>query len=223
LLRLQNAYFCCDMLIPPYYTFAMLFQIFFKVLLLLILVQRFSYAGDWKLLKDTPTLKIYNRTYQQSQFKEYKAVMTVKASLFDLLALIKNDTIAKNWISRVKEFKTLQIVSTHEWYTYAEMSLPFPFQNRDLVSHNTVTQTENHILIELQSVPNFIPEHPNKVRMKKSKGKWLFKKLSNQEVEVIYEFFSEPAIALPQWFVQPFIVQGIYDTLYKMKQIVEKR
>jgi hypothetical protein len=116
----------------------------------------------------------------------------------------------------------LKTVSATEWYTYAEMSLPFPFQNRDLISHNLLQENENHVIIHLESQPNFIAEQKDKVRMKTSKGKWEFKQLSDNEVEIVYEFFSEPAVALPQWFVQPFIVQGIYNTLEAMKKITNQ-
>jgi hypothetical protein len=71
-------------------------------------------------------------------------------------------------------------------------------------------------------VPDFIPENTDKVRMKKSHGFWQFRQLPNQEIEVIYHFFSEPAIALPQWFVEPFIIKGIHTTLTKMREVVKK-
>jgi hypothetical protein len=193
------------------------FLIFFS-----LLCANFCFAQEWKLQKNSEGIKIYNRTYQNTEFKEYKAMMKANTSLNALIKLIKNDTLATNWISRVKEFRTLKTVSTTEWYTYAEMSLPFPFQNRDLISHNLLQENENHVIIHLESQPNFIAEQKDKVRMKTSKGKWEFKQLSDNEVEIVYEFFSEPAVALPQWFVQPFIVQGIYNTLEAMKKITNQ-
>lgn len=192
-------------------------QIFF--IFCCLLCANISFAQEWKLLKNSEGIKVYNRTYQNTEFKEYKAVMKVTTSLNALIKLIKNDTLAKNWISRVKKFHTLKTVSDKEWYTYAEMSLPFPFQNRDLISHNILQEDQNQVIIQLVSQPNFIAEKKDKVRMKTSKGKWEFRQLSDNEVEVIYEFFSEPAVALPQWFVQPFIVQGIYNTLETMRKI----
>ncbi len=205
-----------------------IFLIFFAYLQFLSI--GFSYSqnqksqetlGNWKLVKNSNDIKIYSRTYLQTQFKEYQAVMVIKTTPTKLLALIRDDKIAKDWISRMKELKTVKVISQHEWFTYAEISLPFPFQNRDLISHNLVTVNEEIIKIDLLSVPNFLPKTTDRVRMQNSKGFWQFKQLANDEVEVMYQFFAEPVVALPQWFVAPFIANGIHSTFENMREKVQ--
>jgi hypothetical protein len=175
----------------------------------------------WKLAKNSNNIKIYSRIYLQTHFKEYQAVMVIKTTPIKLLALVKDDKVSKDIASRVKEFKTLKIISDHEWFTYAEISLPFPFQNRDLISRNLVTMSDAMIKVDLLSMPDFLPKNTDKVRMQNSKGFWQFKQLPNNEVEVTYQFFAEPVVALPQWFVAPFIVGSIHSTFEKMREKVQ--
>jgi hypothetical protein len=221
--------------IPKYYYLLTIYCCFILINLLFpkITNAQNQQSQAWKLVKNDNNIKIYNRNYSQTQFKEYQAIMVIKSSLKNCIALIKDDNAAKSWINRIKEFRTIKVISPQEWFTYTEISLPFPFQNRDLISHNKISNLSldnvlvgNYkaeiIKIELLSVPDFIPENTDKVRMKKSHGFWQFRQLPNQEIEVIYHFFSEPVIALPQWFVEPFIIKGIHTTLTKMREVVKK-
>jgi hypothetical protein len=193
---------------------------FFLLFCLSIFIGKDIATDAWKLQKNSNQIQIYNHRYLETNFKEYRAVMQVKTSIQACVNLLKNDTLAKQWITRSKEFKTIQVISPKEWFTYAEIALPFPFQNRDLISHNILVEdTQNNtIKVELYSVPNFLPEKTDKVRMKNSKGFWLFKQISAQETEITYQFFSEPAVPLPLWFVEPFIVNGLHNTLEKMRE-----
>ncbi len=189
----------------------------------LVLLHLCSYQPSrWQPAKDDDGIVIMHRPYQNTSFREVRGVMYVKNSPQSLLALIKDAEAGTAWINRMSVFQTLQIVSAQEWYTYGELAIPFPFQNRDLISQNIVIITPQYTKVSITSVPNYLPEKANKVRIKKSEGFWQFTPQPNGTTEVAYQFYTEPNISLPRWFTEPLVVSGIHKTMRNLREYVKK-
>jgi hypothetical protein len=196
-----------------------------KILFLyfLLLLPQPTQNDDWKLIKNQNDVKVYNRLYQNTRYKEVKGVTFYKGSLNSLLLLIKDSPNAPNWVSRVKEFRTVYEIDAKKWFSYTVISMPFPYSNRDLVTYNEIIeQTSESIKIRIVSIPEVVKKQDKIVRIIKAEGFWLFRKMATQEVEITYQFYSEPQIDLPKWFTEPLIANGIVTTLLKMKEAALK-
>jgi hypothetical protein len=177
---------------------------------------------NWQLAKDQDGIRLSHRLYAGTTYREVRGVMEVPQSPESLLRLIKDEAAGTGWINRMAVFETISTVSEQEWYTYAELSIPFPFQNRDLVSHNLLSQTVTTTKIDLISVPDYLPEKQDKVRIKKSAGFWQFTTLGSGRTEVVYQFYTEPNIALPRWFTEPLVLNGIHKTMKNLREYVKQ-
>jgi hypothetical protein len=178
----------------------------------------------WKLIKNKGGISVYARKYKDTKHRELKAFTVFEASLSSLVAIIKDDQAVPKWINRMKSFKNIHTISEKQWYTYAEISLPFPYYNRDLISLNTLKQNDDTgiIVINIESKPSYLAEKRKKVRMKNAAGQWRFKPLGNGRVLVSYQFYAEPNLGLPTWIINPLATKGVWNTLKKFREMAKK-
>lgn len=176
----------------------------------------------WNLIKNSDGIQVYARPYKNTKHRELKAIGIFNTSVSSLVAVIKDDKAVPDWINRMKLFKNIKVLSTYKWYTYAELSLPFPYYNRDLISLNTLTQKNNKVIIRIESQPAFLPKKRKKVRIKDAEGRWEFHSLGNGKVRVIYQFYAQPNLGLPTWIINPLATKGVYNTLKNFRKISRK-
>lgn len=181
-----------------------------------------SDAAGWRLEKDADGVRIYVRQMQGTSYRQVKAVTTVAASLSGMVALIKDDQASPQWMNRVEKFETVRQVSDREWYTYAEVGIPWPFKNIDMVTHNTLRQAaDGKVMITIQNVPDFLPRRTDKSRVVRAQGSWL---LAPQRggVSVEYIFQAKPeGIALPPWLVNSLTVSSFHGGIGRMRRLAE--
>jgi len=178
---------------------------------------------SWKLIKEKDGIKVYARPYKNTKHRELKAFGVFNTSLSSLVAVIKDDKSVPDWINRMKIFKNIKVINDYQWYTYAELSLPWPYNNRDLVSLNTLKKTKDGIIIiDIENRPQFLPQKNKKVRMQHAKGYWRFKDLGNGKTLVTYQFYAQPNLGLPTWIINPLATKGVYNTLKQLRKVVKR-
>ena len=153
-----------------------------------------------------------------------KAEMEVSVSVTTLVELIKDAEKAPKWISRVYSFENAEIISEYEWYTYSEVSIPWPFNDKDLVTYNILTYSlpDSSAFIESESKPEYIEEKEKRSRIKNYHGSWTFTPMENGNTQVVYKVYSQSSGGLPAWLVTPLVANGIHDTLQEMREQLEE-
>lgn len=182
-------------------------------------------SDNWELSRERDSVRVYTRQKPGTRFRQLKAEMTVAQSPASLLALVKDDSVAQDWISSIKSFETIAR-SPQEWYTYAVVGIPWPFQDRDLVSRNRLRRdtASGGLSVSIVSVPDYIPEQGNKARMQQAEGEWQFvPTAAGDSTRVTYIFYSEPeASILPTWLVTSIVTNGVLNTLKNMRALVRQ-
>lgn len=91
---------------------------------------------DWKLERDRDGIKVYNRRLEGSKLKEFKGVAVMKATPQQVLKLLKDYQQHEKFMYKVKpgSVEVVKRVSDNEFYTYMEITTPWPAQARDIVS-----------------------------------------------------------------------------------------
>jgi hypothetical protein len=178
----------------------------------------------WELSKEGSGIEVYTRSVKDSGFKEYKGIMTLKASVSSLVALIDDISAYPQWIDTCIQGKRLKRVSPTESYNYTVNEAPWPISNRDAVVRNTVHQDSGTMVVtvDITGVPDFVPLKYDLVRVKEIRGFWRLRPTGKGEVEVVYQVHSEPGGKLPSWLVNAVVVDQPYRTLLNMKEMVRK-
>lgn len=149
-----------------------------------------------------------------------KADMIVHTSVEKLTALVRDASIGTRWIHRAKEFRLLEQPNDSTWYTYAVISIPFPFDDKDLVTLNQQqTLPGQAVCIRISSHPQYLPPVPGRSRIGRSESQWTFYPVGSDAVRVEYQVFAAQDGFLPAWIVIPLVAGGLHDTLDKMRQL----
>lgn len=179
----------------------------FRTILLIILLS--SSIFSWDLKKEKNGVKVFTRTIEGSNFKEFKSIGIHTGSISSLISVLQDDSNFCNWFPDCQEFRLLKKPSKLERLQYMVVKTPFPVNKRDTIqltslSQDTVTKT---VTITLTASPEILPEVPGTVRVPKSRGFWKFTPLENNQVEVTFQLHSDPGGSLPEWLANTFVTE----------------
>lgn len=201
------------------------FKIRWFTLVILLCVVEMLFAqrsknDEWKLEKDDNGVKIYTKKIKDHKLKAFKGYTIVKSSPEELLNVIRDVERYPQWMSHIAETYIVEQVNNDELYVYSESSVPWPFSNRDIVTHSLLYWKDEKAFVEMTGVPDFIPKNKGIVRIPGSKGLWIFTPIGSDETEIIYEFQGDPGGSIPGWIANMFIVDGPFKTLTNLREYV---
>ena len=198
----------------------------FKNLMVLLCVTLFmshhSYAQNlWEAEINKEGIEVYSRIEKYSDFKSFKAVMTITASTDEILNLLRNADDYSKWYGYTKTSKLLKQEQDIQ-YNYVETIFPWPYRNRDMVYRMSVdTPNVGEVKISLKGIPDYIPKNKGKVRMTEAEG-YVLLKSTGGNTELIYVFHSEPGANIPSWLANNSIATLPFQTLSGLRKILRK-
>ena len=96
-----------------------------------------TYSDKWEEVRNNNGVITYVRWLHHddgTKTRERKGDMLVDCSLKKTVEVLTDPAETKKWMSGVSENYLLSKSNPSEWYTYTLYSIPWPFNNRDLVS-----------------------------------------------------------------------------------------
>ena len=195
---------------------------FFTTTLLLLLwnIPALLFAGgsDWEKVKDKNGIRVYTRTVDGSNLKDFRAVMIVPNTNVEAVKqLILDIPNYPTWMHNCSKGRVLKETSPNQRYIHTITHTPWPVTDRDVVlSITDRTDGDNIVTIDLLAASNQLAEQENMVRIKVLKGYWKITP-KNNGVEVIYEIHTDPAGNIPDWLANAAVVETPYKTFLGMK------
>jgi len=200
-----------------------------KILITLAIFIAFLISGiaqetEWKLEKEKDGITVYTREVGGKKIKEFKAETIMNTQVPELVAMVVDASTYVDWIDKIENAKIVEVISKDEFYVYTEADVPWPFDNRDIVTLNKVVKDEKTgaVTIEIAAVAGKVPEKEGVVRMPESGGFWKFTPNKEGKIAVVYQYLADPGGGIPEWLVNAFLVDGPYKTLENMKRIAEE-
>jgi hypothetical protein len=199
--------------------------IFMVGLFLLASNSLFSQSDGWKLAKEKDGVKVYTRVAENSKLKEFKTVADVNAAPEDLVQVLLNADEYPSWMANIKKSELVEQPTEDVFFAYSELSVPWPFDNRDNVIKSTITSDTKtgSYRVDMTMVPDYLPEKKGVVRIVEGGGYWAFTPNGDGTTNVYHEFFADPAGRVPAWLVNMFIVDGPYKTIMELREMVEEQ
>jgi ribosome-associated toxin RatA of RatAB toxin-antitoxin module len=195
-------------------------RIMFFPFCILALLPLFFSGGqeDWVLKKDENGVAVYTRYAENSHLKEIRAVTVVESSLSAIVALLLDVKNYPHWIYACSESSTLNVINDHEAYHYQVTHLPWPLNDRDMISHFDIEQEEATRIVAItnSSEPDYIPDKKSIVRVKRVQSNYRLTPLGNGKVNVEFELFVDPGGSIPAWLINANIVMAPYKTTVSM-------
>lgn len=179
-------------------------------------------ADNWKVAKDEGGIKVSLSEVAGSQYKAYRGVTTIKASVTQLRKLQEDVVGACAWIHECKTQKVLKFDGGKVW-TYTQFNTPWPVTPRDSVLRVTTEEgADGSLTRKLEGVPTYVPEEKGFVRVAQVEGFWKFVPKGPDQTEVIYQVHTEPGGSVPSWLANKFVVDAPFNTLKALRERAEK-
>lgn len=177
---------------------------------------------DWNELKDKNGIKVFARKTQNSKFHELKIECEFEGRISQLAATLLDVDNHPRWAYNTVSTRILKASATDIIF-YTELELPWPFENRDVVAHMTLTQNfENKVMTVIsQNVDDYIPVEKSIVRVKYSKVTWTVTPLNNARFKVEYRLQMDPGGSIPAWLLNLFISKGPFESFTKLKEEIQ--
>ena len=181
--------------------------------------------ADWKRVAVRDGIKVYAKTIPDSKVKAMKAECTLDAGVEEIIALLLDVDAAERWVCHTKSCKLIRRVSDTELFYHTEVSLPWPLDNRDFVTHLRVIKHEKSdvVTIEAPAVPGVLPSREGIVRISGSVNRWLIRPLPNGKAWVEYMLQVDPGGHIPAHVVNMFACRAPIETFQNMRKILRER
>ncbi len=175
---------------------------------------------DWEIDMQENGITVYTRYEENSAFKAFKATITVKATIDEILSILRKAEDYIEWYGYTRTSKVLKQEKNVQ-YNYVETIFPWPYSNRDMVYKMTIDKSDpEEVIISLDGLPDYLPVKEGLVRMEKASG-IIQLKTFNDYTKLTYQFHSEPGKNLPIWLANTSIAELPYKTLLGLKNVVE--
>jgi len=180
---------------------------------------------EWRLKKDKDGIKILTRWIKAEEGRKARqmhAVMQVKSTLGAGIMALTNDQQVKIWLNRAKEYYHFDREDDYHWYAYTQFKIPWPLDNQDLITYNTLQQDNEskNIHVALIGDPGHKPEEKGVQRIPHFDGSWEFKPLENGLIQIDYYIFTKTKPVLPRWIIDPIVEYGLWSTFRDMREII---
>jgi hypothetical protein len=194
-----------------------------KILMVMLSILLFYSGNDWKLRKDKSGIQVFTRLPEDSDFDEFKAVVTIEGStLYQVLEVVLD---VENFEALYPDCMNPEILKKEgKWpdIHYIQTKAPFPLKDRDSIFETLIEIDENekNAQVRLTPVPDFIPEKDGLVRIQNGRGFWKLEENDNKVI-VIYQFHGDPGGDVPAWLVNSFVVSHPFKTMENLREIVK--
>jgi hypothetical protein len=189
---------------------------------LTVLMAAAAHADNWQVAKDDAGIKVSLSEVAGSQYKAYRGVTTIKASVSQLRKLQEDVVGACAWIHECKTQKVLKLEGEKVW-TYTQFNTPWPVTPRDSVLMVTTEEgADGSLTRKLEGQPTYIPSVDGFVRVAQVEGFWKFVPKGAGQTEVTYQVHTEPGGSVPSWLANKFVVDAPFNTLKALKERAEK-
>lgn len=198
-----------------------------SVVALFVSVSSVSFAQNynWKLAKEDKKLgiQVFTSEVEGSNLDAFKGEMLVKDELWRLLALLNDAQKAPLWIENCKSMKLIEQKSEKEAIYYTVNRVPWPLQNRDLVSlvKTSINQSTRIVTLNINNVGGVVAKKEKLVRIPMLKGFWRFIPKKEGRIKVIYQIHADPGGDIPSWLANAVAVDSPFNTLKNMLKMLK--
>jgi hypothetical protein len=198
---------------------------YFALLLLFITISTLTPAQEiWKEESYKDGITIYSGMNEGSDFKSIKAQMLVKGSVHSFVAILQDIENMPDWGYKMNYTELLERAGDTIQIYYAEVTSPFPFDNRDGIYLNIFRwdSTSKNLHVENRMLPDYLGRKDNIVRLEGG-GYWNAKVLDNDMLDISFCLQVNPGGNIPAWLVNIMIDTMPFSTMYELRRVMGEK
>lgn len=181
---------------------------------------------DWTLCYESDKIYIYERWIKKQNglpLRERKGVMVVNSNVANAVYSITNVEVQKKWMKNVQTSKMIAKKSDTCWFSYTMFELPWPLDNRDVISENhlKVSKLRDYAEININSTKNLIRETEGISRITNYKASWVIKKVNETKIIITFTATSDSQQIAPASILDPIMRRTFQKNLLNLRNLLE--
>jgi hypothetical protein len=182
-----------------------------------------SGQSDWELRKDKDGITIYTRTPEGTNIKEYRVSAEIKSPPSEVYEFLTDLEYRPEWVIKCMGLEIIDTVENHIRY-HTGYDIPWPVSDRDLVVETESVLKDSSGMSHLLTVGIDIdfPIEKGTVRMEKYREEVFLEEVSSTTTLFRAEGFADPGGNIPAWIINMFLVDGIFDSMVKTRELLVK-
>ena len=180
---------------------------------------------QWEFKKKKAGIEIYVRPVAGSQFKEFKAVTTVKSNLRRLSAMLLDPKTMSEWMYVTESIQIVEQINPTESIRYVISNFPWPTKDRDIIIKTRLSQHTDlsvHMLIESIEDHPTVNKNPDMIRAKHLTSSVRFFPESEGLIRIEYAAHYDPSGKLPSYLYNLLLLNTPYQTLIDLQKWMVK-
>ncbi|NNF18064.1 MAG: hypothetical protein HKN70_15075 [Gammaproteobacteria bacterium] len=179
---------------------------------------------DWQEVHSDGNIVVKQRDVPGSGYKETQGRMQTDASLFAILAVLKDSSACAKWLYKCKHGETVSTISTAERVYYTVIDAPLLLRDRDMYVRSRVAwdPTRERIDIALSGVAGYAPERKGTVRVQDLRGQWVVQRTADDHLLLIYQIYSNPQV-VPKSAANRMMIRSVSDTLKNVSRLARSK
>lgn len=184
-------------------------------------------SETWIMVKNDQGVQTYFRWITKddgTQYRERKGEVIASCTVQEGLHMISNSESIKKWMANVEEHYNLEYVSADKWISYTLFTIPWPFNNRDLVSlyqQNTDPVRKTATLI-ISCKDTHIPLKKGITRLTDYRAVWSLVQQGEQSTRIIMTMSSSTPPLFPRYIQDPIIEKVFHGNMVRLKKALEE-
>ena len=175
--------------------------------------------GKWEEKINDHGIQIFTRKPLSGNLKELRVVCDLACSKSQLIKTLQDVQNYHKWVYSTKTTELLKVVNPQQVVYYSVSHLPWPLKDRDLIVQLTIfPSTDNTFEIEAKSLPAYLPQRKEYVRVPYSLAKWKVIEVNDHLLKVDYTFSVDPGGSIPTWLVNSTLAIGPYNSFMKLRE-----
>jgi hypothetical protein len=191
------------------------------VLLVIFPADSQGQAG-WKLKRERNGISIYVREQADSPLKEYKARALFAHPIHQVFDFLSDLERHPEWVFRCMGLTIIEDRGEQKTKFHTTYDIPWPMKDRDLTAETVITHHAGGKKIESLS-EDIILDYPvdkGVIRMPRYREWIILEEIDSLNTLFIVEGYADPGGTVPPWLVNMFLVDGIYDSVIKSREIL---
>ncbi len=184
-----------------------------------------SPAGDgWKEVINKNGISVFVRPVRDSGIDEFRAVAIIETEIDVLKEVMKDIPAQPQWYADCSYARVVKEAGNRELIFYAVYKAPWPVTDRDIVIETVIELDPGNrwFTIHMKAADTqLVPIKSDRVRIRKMKGEWTFRKTGKRSVKVVYNLIVDPGGSLPRWLANRTSRESPYMTLLNLRKMVK--
>lgn len=194
----------------------------FIFLIILTLSISSGYAQDWKLKKSKGDVQVFIEDSEEP-IRAVKAEFVSSSALYSIVNVLRDIESAPQWMDSVKDVRLLARENVDIDLVATTLDLPWPFQDRLMVTRSQICHNDVTLVIKIWDVPNIDVEVSDTdgkdvVRMSEIRGEWRVDTLDDDHIKLSYQGVGYPGGNIPNWLARGKLVSSTFKTFQQLQQ-----